>query len=108
MARNTLIMLLLPVLWVAFSAMDRGGDPWKAPAQADQLKDPMAGNPKAVQRGEKVFTALCWVCHGMAGQGDGPTAASLQVKPASLMGVSMTRCSPKWSMKPSVTLNAPP
>lgn len=89
MARNTLIILLLPLLWAAFSAMGRVGDPWKAPPQADQLKDPMAGNAKAVQRGEKVFTSLCWVCHGMEGRGDGPTAASLQVKPAQLIAASV-------------------
>jgi hypothetical protein len=34
--------------------------------------------------------------------------AAAPVKPASLMGVSMTRLSPKCARKPSVTLNAPP
>jgi hypothetical protein len=34
--------------------------------------------------------------------------AAAPVKPASLMGVSITRRAPKASRKPSVTLNAPP
>lgn len=60
------------------------GDPWKAPAEADRLKDPMAGDPKAAQRGAKVFHALCWTCHGMRGMGDGPNAVELHVAPADL------------------------
>jgi hypothetical protein len=34
--------------------------------------------------------------------------AAAPVKPASEMGVSMTRSGPKWSWNPRVTLNAPP
>lgn len=60
------------------------GDPWKAPAEADKLKDPMAGNKKAAALGGKVFNSLCWVCHGMEGRGDGPSAAALKVKPSDL------------------------
>ena len=60
------------------------GEPWKAPPEADQLKDPMAANPKAEAMGGKVFQSLCWTCHGMKGSGDGPNAAVLQVRPADL------------------------
>ena len=44
----------------------------------------MATNPKAVAMGSKVFTSLCWTCHGLEGRGDGPNAAVLKVKPADL------------------------
>lgn len=89
MGRVTLILLMLPLLWAMTVRSDRSGDPWKAPPHADQLKDPMVGNPKAVQRGEKVFNSLCWVCHGMEGRGDGPSSASMEVKPASLVSASV-------------------
>lgn len=65
-------------------AMTWPGDPWKAPAEADRLKDPMAGDPKAAQRGAKVFQALCWTCHGVRGAGDGPNAVELRLAPADL------------------------
>ncbi len=79
------VFLLSCLAWSITTALSVPGDPWKAPPQADQLTDPLAGDPKAVQRGGKVFTSLCWVCHGMEGRGDGPTAASLQVRPADLV-----------------------
>ncbi len=61
-----------------------GGDPWKAPPEADKMKDPLAANPKAAAMGAKVFQSLCWTCHGLEGRGDGPNAAVLKVKPADL------------------------
>lgn len=65
-------------------ALPQPGDPWKAPAEADQLKDPLAANPKAISMGAKVFGSLCWTCHGMQGRGDGPNAAVLKMHPADL------------------------
>lgn len=58
--------------------------PWTAPTSADALKDPMTDNPKAVDKGGKVFNALCWTCHGMRGRGDGPNASALGTRPADL------------------------
>lgn len=83
-------LLLLIGLTAAFSQIPSPpGEPWKAPPEADRLTDPLVGNPKAVARGEKVFTALCWTCHGMTGQGDGPAAEALPIKPARLAGPSV-------------------
>ena len=39
---------------------------------------PLLGDPA---KGQEVFTTFCVVCHGETGQGDGPTAASLDPKP---------------------------
>jgi putative copper export protein/mono/diheme cytochrome c family protein len=41
-------------------------------------------DPVAVARGEDLFAQNCTTCHGAAGRGDGPTAASLQRPPADL------------------------
>lgn len=75
---------LLIICALSMLAMAAPGDPWKAPTEADRLKDPLAGNPKAKAMGEKVFRSLCWVCHGMEGKGDGPNAGVLKVHPADL------------------------
>ena len=58
--------------------------PWTAPAFTDALKDPMADNPMAIDKGSKVFGSLCWTCHGTRGVGDGPNATALQKPPADL------------------------
>lgn len=39
---------------------------------------PTKGDP---QRGKAKFDALCVICHGSSGKGDGPTARSLNPKP---------------------------
>lgn len=33
--------------------------------------------PPPKERGENLYKDLCWQCHGIAGQGDGPLAKSL-------------------------------
>ncbi|HQV53366.1 MAG: cytochrome c [Flavobacteriales bacterium] len=78
----TLLLLLFPIL--AFQLRTAEGDPWKAPPEADALVDPLAHDPKAAQKGQKIFTSLCWTCHGMIGKGDGPNAEALKVHPADL------------------------
>jgi mono/diheme cytochrome c family protein len=78
----TILLLLFPVL--AFQRLPTVGEPWKAPPEADALVDPLANDPKAVQKGQKIFTSLCWTCHGMSGKGDGPNAEALKVDPADL------------------------
>ncbi|MBK9148501.1 MAG: cytochrome c [Flavobacteriales bacterium] len=79
MKRALLVLVSLTAL-----AMAQPGEPWKAPPEADHLKDPMATNAKAAAIGGKVFQSLCWTCHGMQGHGDGPNAAVLKVRPADL------------------------
>ena len=81
-SKLTFLFLLFPIL--GFQLLPADGDPWKAPPEADALVDPLANDPKAVQKGEKIFTSLCWTCHGMSGKGDGPNAEALAVRPADL------------------------
>ena len=58
---------------------------WKAPESADKLKNPLSGIKSAAHKGEDLFIQNCTTCHGMAGQGDGPTADMLDTKPANLI-----------------------
>ena len=84
--KRSLISFVIPIglLLCAFQLSPGTGDPWKAPAQANALVDPLAKDAKAVAKGERLFTSLCWTCHGMQGKGDGPNAALLTVHPADL------------------------
>ena len=38
--------------------------------------------PKMISKGQEIFTAKCALCHGEKGDGKGPVAANLQLKPA--------------------------
>ncbi len=53
---------------------ERSGQPIPIPAPSEDL-----GSPESIARGKAVYELLeCWTCHGRAGRGDGPSAATLQ------------------------------
>ncbi|HMN04218.1 MAG TPA: cytochrome c [Flavobacteriales bacterium] len=84
MKKTAALLLVAPILLAAAFGAPWPGDPWKAPPEADKLVDPHTDRAKAAKRGERIFNSFCWPCHGMAGHGDGPSAATLQTKPAAL------------------------
>lgn len=47
---------------------------WTLPPTADQEKNPVAGDAKALLAGKELFTKNCQKCHGPGGKGDGPDA----------------------------------
>lgn len=53
---------------------------WKAPADAKNMKNPMADkktDKKELAEGKKLADTNCVTCHGPSGKGDGPAAAAL-------------------------------
>ena len=52
----------------------RNPNGWDLPAEADQEKNPLAGDEKAVADGKQLFEKNCKRCHGPGGLGDGPDA----------------------------------
>lgn len=58
------------------AAQDQPSNPngWQLPPNADQEKNPFAGDPKAVAAGKELFMKNCKRCHGPGGLGDGPDA----------------------------------
>jgi len=57
---------------------------WKAPPEADQLKNPLAGDVASIKKGEKIYQSLCAACHGKTGKGDVPSMQNLNPKPTDL------------------------
>ena len=53
-------------------AASKGG--WTLPPNADDEKNPFAGDAKAVEAGKQLYSKTCKRCHGPAGKGDGPDA----------------------------------
>ena len=59
-------------------------DPWVAPEKAKSLKNTQEYTEASVKGGAQVYKTRCVVCHGEAGEGDGPGAKALEPKPAAL------------------------
>jgi mono/diheme cytochrome c family protein len=53
-------------------------------ADAGFPTNPMPGDAASIARGRALYEENCATCHGLTGQGDGPTAATLNPPPASL------------------------
>ncbi|HUZ60059.1 MAG TPA: c-type cytochrome [Hanamia sp.] len=73
-----LLQAILPANRVA--AQSKG--PWVAPKEADNLKNPLAGNTEILKYAKVLYVSYCGPCHGNNGKGDGIAAAGLTVKPA--------------------------
>jgi len=64
-------------------------DKWKAPKEADDLKNPQKENASAVIEGQKLFKNMCEICHGKKGKGDGIAGMSLNPRPSNLTSSSV-------------------
>jgi mono/diheme cytochrome c family protein len=57
----------------------------KGPAQPIAIPTPPQKTRQSIARGKNVYQeAACFQCHGARGEGDGPSAADLSVKPTNL------------------------
>jgi mono/diheme cytochrome c family protein len=56
----------------------------EAPAEFESLTNPFAGDHDSAEAGAEIYEINCASCHGPGGKGDGPAAAGLDPKPASL------------------------
>ena len=61
----------------------------EVPEEYEGMTNPLAGDPEAVAAGAELFATNCATCHGETGNGDGPAAAALDPKPATLADPDM-------------------
>ena len=57
---------------------------WTAPAAEARKKNPVAVSEASLAAGQKIYLKRCLACHGKTGNGDGPDAADLGIRPAKL------------------------
>lgn len=76
MKRLVFLWLTVILMQTAWAQSD-----WKAPDEANALKNPMSKDGKTLMHGEKIYKSLCASCHGETGKGDVPAMQSLNPKP---------------------------
>lgn len=79
------VVLITAVIFAAFAfSIVKNSPPvteWKAPPDADKLVNPFKGNATATLEGKKLYSQICFVCHGDKGKGDGIAGVTLTPKP---------------------------
>ena len=79
------VFLIIATALLSLSVMNFGSNSsWKAPPEADKLKNPFQKDKDIWKKGEATFKNLCVICHGEKGQGDGIAGMALNPKPANL------------------------
>lgn len=81
-----LILAVLTLSLFAFSSPINNGlndqnGAWKAPKEANDLKNPFVDNATELVKGKKLYNQMCAVCHGAKGKGDGVAGTALNPKP---------------------------
>lgn len=82
-------LLILVFCFVGFQTLAQSTTPWVAPKDADNVKNPLAGNTSVLPEAKALYIANCGPCHGEKGRGDGPAAAGLNPKPADHSSVAV-------------------
>ena len=78
------IPIVLMVYFLSTSFNNTTQKKWVAPASADKIVNPLKNDANAATSGKKLYMALCSVCHGIKGKGDGVAGAGLTPRPADL------------------------
>jgi len=77
-----LAALLFASVTVRVKAQTKPYTPWVAPDDARAVKNPLKKTAENLAAGQETFRDNCEVCHGPKGDGNGPTAKTLTIKPA--------------------------
>ena len=77
--------LTLAALLLGLQTMMSAQTTWTAPASAKGVKNPVAADAASLAAGKKAYAKECLSCHGTKGKGNGPSAATLEKAPASLL-----------------------
>jgi mono/diheme cytochrome c family protein len=71
---------LVMVVALAFAHEKTG---WVAPEEAKRIKNPVAITKESLRKGKEIYEKKCALCHGVNGDGKGPSGDSLNPKPTS-------------------------
>ncbi len=82
-------MLFVLSLVLAVWAAAHGKQSWPAPEEAKKLKNSVPATEASLAAAKAIYMDKCAQCHGGEGKGDGPEAATYDVKPADFTDAHM-------------------
>src|SRR5215475_3512337 len=89
--RTSQIPLILTVVLLTYAYLSRdatGADSisgkWLSPAPSAAKKNPITSTPESIGAVQKIYSKTCVMCHGKAGDADGPAVIELNIHPAKL------------------------
>ena len=82
-----LFFILYISILISSSSMvaNQPNEEWKAPKEADNLKNPLKGISSSISEGQKIYNNMCMICHGSKGKGDGVAGMGLNPRPTNLL-----------------------
>jgi hypothetical protein len=83
--------LCLMMLGANIASAQQVKQPWKAPASATTVKNPVKRSPAALKDAQQLYQKNCVICHGNAGASNGPAAGSLPQKSANFTDMQMMK-----------------
>lgn len=81
------IFLIVPLLIASTTQSEN--TKWVAPPSADSLINPFQNISEQYSAGKKLFEKVCWTCHNLSGEGNGPASINLKTKPKNLTSQSV-------------------
>jgi len=84
-----LLKLYIALIVFSIHFVSQGQSTWVAPDSANSVENPIAENDEALISGKTAFEAICFVCHGNQGKGDGLNAPNLERPPADLTAATV-------------------
>ncbi|MFP5470251.1 MAG: c-type cytochrome [Bacteroidia bacterium] len=88
MKKKVFIGLVVVTVFMIYSFCQIQHSPWVAPEESKSLKNPIEKSDQTTLAGKKIFEQQCWSCHGKSGNGDGPSARNLKIKPTNFSSPS--------------------
>ena len=83
------ILWLLVYLHAASARAQQVKQPWRAPASAEAVKNPLKLTAAGLKDAQGLYQKNCVLCHGEKGASNGPAAGSLPQKPANFTDAKM-------------------
>ena len=81
----SVVALLIFAYWgSSAAAADSMSGKWLSPAPSAATKNPVAPTQGSIAAGQKIYSKTCVMCHGKAGDADGPAVIELNIHPAKL------------------------
>jgi len=79
--RTVLLLSLVLVIGVVFTASAQKAKPWEVPTKYKTLKNPVKADDASIAAGKALYAKNCASCHGKTGLGDGTKAKGLDTFP---------------------------